>query len=101
MIAERILDAFFPKPLPSWRGDALKKCLAEQNVDISGLLSEPHYVKRSTPIDELLPHMSEHKFSVAIVRDMQDRTVGVVSVEDILEELVGEIYDEEEAGEEE
>lgn len=66
----------------------------KENLDITTVLTKPLFVQRSTNIDELLPIMSESKLTVAIVQDMQGKTVGVVSIEDILEELVGEIWDE-------
>ncbi len=72
----------------------IKAYLHDKNVDINKLLTEPMYVQRSMNIDELLPLMSEKKFTVAVVEDMQKRTVGIISIEDILEELVGEIWDE-------
>ena len=39
--------------------------------------------------------MSNHRVQLAIVRDQLGKTLGVLTVEDILEELVGEIWDEE------
>ena len=42
--------------------------------------------------------MAEHQFTLAVVTDGRSHTVGVVSVEDILEELVGEIWDEDDKG---
>ncbi|MEG1756067.1 MAG: hemolysin family protein [Clostridia bacterium] len=52
------------------------------------------FVNANTAIDDLLPAMSALKTQIAVVRDDDGRVLGVVSVEDILEELVGEIYDE-------
>ncbi len=67
----------------------------EPSVNIRKLLDEPLYVTQSTKIDELLPRMSKERQSLAIVTDHYGGTVGIVTVEDILETLVGEIYDEE------
>ncbi|MBR1685553.1 MAG: HlyC/CorC family transporter [Clostridia bacterium] len=67
----------------------------EPSVNIRKLLDEPLYVTESTKIDELLPRMSRERQSLAIVTDHYGGTVGIVTVEDILETLVGEIYDEE------
>ncbi len=59
----------------------------------------PQFIDADMPIDDLLPLMSAHKTQLALVRDTKEHTLGVVSVEDILEELVGEIYDEEDPAE--
>ena len=47
-------------------------------------------------IDDLLADMSASRTHMALVRANDDSILGLVTVEDILEELVGEIYDEEE-----
>jgi len=74
--------------------DYIKAYMHDKNVTLDKIISNAFFVQRSMPIDELLPTMSEHRFTIAIVKDMQDKTVGIISVEDILEELVGEIWDE-------
>lgn len=74
--------------------DFLKHYLDNPNLDIKKLVRKALTVPRSMPIDELLPTMSKNKDTIAVVLDMQGKTVGVVSVEDILEELVGDIWDE-------
>ena len=58
------------------------------------LMDEAYFVHRSTNIDELLPEMSRKKLNMAIVTDSYGGMLGIVTVEDILEELVGEIWDE-------
>lgn len=70
------------------------------NVDIRPLLDEVFFVHQSTNIDELLPVMSKRKINMAVVTDNYGGTVGIVTVEDILEELVGEIWDEDDVVEE-
>ena len=42
--------------------------------------------------------MSEHRRNLSLVRDENGTVLGIVTVEDILEELVGEIYDEDDIG---
>jgi len=66
-----------------------------ENVNLRKLLDEPYYVTESARINELLARMSRDKQSLAIVSDHYGGTVGVVTTEDILETLVGDIYDEE------
>ena len=52
------------------------------------------YVPDSKPIDELLRQMQTQQIHVAIVIDEYGGTAGLVTIEDILEEIVGEITDE-------
>ena len=63
-------------------------------LSLEPLLDEAYFVHRSTKIDELLEDMSRKKLNMAIVTDNYGGMLGVVTVEDILEELVGEIWDE-------
>lgn len=62
--------------------------------DLESILDEAYFVHQSTNIDELLPAMSRHKINMAIVTDNYGGTLGIVTIEDILEELVGDIWDE-------
>ncbi len=62
--------------------------------DIRPLLDEAYFVHESMMIDDLLSVMSKRRLNMAIVTDSYGGTLGVVTVEDILEELVGEIWDE-------
>ena len=55
---------------------------------------EPFFVHQSTKIDDLLEIMSRKKINLAVVTDNYGGTLGIVTDEDILEELVGEIWDE-------
>ena len=69
-------------------------------LDMRPLLEEPMFVHQSTKIDDLLPVMSVKKQNVAIVLENYGGMLGIVTVEDILEELVGEIWDEDDQIEE-
>ena len=69
-------------------------------LDLRPLLDEVFFVHQSTNIDELLPVMSKRRLNVAVVTDNYGGTLGIVTVEDILEELVGEIWDEDDIIEE-
>ena len=58
------------------------------------LMREPFYVPESKKIDDLLTEFQEMKMHLAVVVDEFGGTSGVVTLEDILEEIVGEISDE-------
>ena len=61
---------------------------------LTELMKEPVYVPQSVKINDLLRVLQKHKAHVAVVSDEYGGTLGIVTMEDILEELVGEIWDE-------
>ncbi len=61
---------------------------------IQELMTKPVFVQKSEKIDDLLKILQTNKSHLAIVVDEFGGTFGIVTMEDILEELVGEIYDE-------
>ncbi len=65
------------------------------NVRLRSVITPPYRVRKSAKIDELLNDMREHKVQIAMVLGDDKKVVGLVTIEDILEELVGEIFDEE------
>ncbi len=78
----------------------IKEYLKNGNVDIRSLLDRPYFVYQTAKIDDLLNQMSAEKLNVAVVLDEYGGTLGIITVEDILEELVGEIWDEDDDAEE-
>jgi CBS domain containing-hemolysin-like protein len=58
------------------------------------LMRPAHYVPATKRISDLLPEMQRRRIQVAIVVDEYGASVGVVSVEDVIEEIVGEIQDD-------
>jgi len=64
------------------------------------IVREPFYVPETTPIDKLLETMKRERVHLAIVVDEYGGVAGLVSMEDILEEIVGDIVDEYDAAEE-
>ncbi|MEE8370431.1 MAG: hemolysin family protein [Dehalococcoidia bacterium] len=77
-------------------GKDVLKCLAKGTCPASlREISRPaHFVPESKRVDELLAEMRQRRISVAIVVDEYGGTAGLVTIEDILEEIVGEIRDE-------
>ncbi|NNF08416.1 MAG: CBS domain-containing protein [Candidatus Eisenbacteria bacterium] len=64
------------------------------------LIRPPYFVRASANIDELLDEFRSAHVHLGVVLDSLGRTVGIVTMEDILEEIVGELHDEREAPEE-
>lgn len=62
--------------------------------EIEGLMREAYFVPRTKNIDELFREMQEEKLQMAVVVDEYGQTDGLVAMEDILEEIVGNILDE-------
>lgn len=62
--------------------------------ELEGLLREPRFVPQTKNIDELFREMQAEKLQMAVVVDEYGQTDGLVAMEDILEEIVGNILDE-------
>lgn len=62
--------------------------------DLREIMSAPVFVPKSLKISDLLKLLQKKKSHIAIVNDGYGGTLGIVTMEDILEELVGEIWDE-------
>ncbi len=70
------------------------------DVSLRSLLRPAYFVPESKRVDELLQELQASKVHMAIVVDEYGGTAGIVTIEDILEEIVGEIQDEYDIGEE-
>ena len=80
----------------------LLQCWAEgsENESIRPLIRSVYFVPETKPVAELLEEMQKAHVQLAMVIDEYGGVCGLVTVEDILEEIVGEIEDEDIAGEE-
>lgn len=68
--------------------------VGHENGSLTEAIDPPIYVPETKRVADLLKEMLQQRFHIAIVVDEYGGTVGLVTLEDILEELVGEIYDE-------
>ena len=66
----------------------------DEPTDLVRLLRAPLFVSESLFIDDLLRQFKERRMHLAIVVDDGGHTVGVVTLEDVLEQIVGQIFDE-------
>ena len=69
-----------------------------KHVVLASVMDYPYYVKPDVSIDDLLTQMSNHRRNLAIVKGSNGNILGILTIEDILEQLVGEIYDEDDIG---
>jgi len=65
-----------------------------KGLSIKEIMYDPTFVPETKKIDDLLKELQVHRVQIAIVIDEYSSFVGIVTVEDILEELVGDIMDE-------
>ena len=81
--------------------DFLLKSLDNKHINFMEILRKPLFVPETIRADVLFSQMQKSKQPLAIVLDEYGGTSGLISLEDLLEEIVGEIYDEYDQPEEE
>lgn len=93
---DHIVGILYAKDLlPYLRADA-----RNGEIELRSLLRPPIYVPESKRVDELLHEMQTAKRHIAIVVDEYGGTAGLITLEDVMEEIVGEIQDEYDSEEE-
>ena len=73
--------------------DILKN-IKKKTFKIKNIMKEAYFVPQNKMIDDLFREMQKNKIQMAIVLDEYGGTSGLITMEDILDELVGDIYDE-------
>ena len=74
--------------------DLLAYAYSNKEVKIKRLMRPAYFVSETKPINELFRDMQRNKQQLAVVLDEYGGTSGIISMEDIIEELVGNIFDE-------
>lgn len=74
--------------------DILKLVSTRKEFKIADIMRDAYFVPESKPIDEIFEELQANKMQMAIVVDEYGGTAGLLTMEDILEELVGNIFDE-------
>ena len=64
------------------------------NINIKDIIREPYIVLNTLKINRLLLDMKQRKEHLAFITEGSNKVLGIVTLEDIIEEIVGEIYDE-------
>lgn len=74
--------------------DLMLKMFEEEPIEIKDIMSDVHYVPETMNVDDLIEDLQVNQQHMAIVTGEYGGTAGIVTMEDALEELVGEIFDE-------
>ena len=76
--------------------DYLEKCIEGGDIDLRSLLTPAHFIYKSQKLSDILNDFRLNKLHIAIVTDEYGGMLGIVTMEDLLEEIVGDIWDEDE-----
>jgi CBS domain containing-hemolysin-like protein len=85
---DNIVGILYAKDLLNYLRDG------QTNVPLCDMVREAYFIPESKHVDELLQELQERKVHIAIVVDEYGGTAGLVTIEDLIEEIVGEIQDE-------
>ena len=76
------------------QSDVFELYLSKKKKSLADIIKKPVYISETMHISEALKKMQKAKVHMAVVIDQYGGTEGICTLEDIIEELVGEIYDE-------
>ena len=86
---DSIVGILYAKEVLSWISQN-----SPQSWDLNSIIKKPHFVPMSKKVDGLMREFKKDHIHIAVVVDEYGGTAGIVTMEDILEEIVGEIHDE-------
>jgi CBS domain containing-hemolysin-like protein len=86
---DSIMGILYAKEVLTWISEN-----APQSWDLNDIIKKPHFVPMSKKVDDLMREFKKDHIHIAVVVDEYGGTAGIVTMEDILEEIVGEIHDE-------
>lgn len=97
---DNIVGVFHVKDMVKYILEDVKR-MEDANFHIEDILMKPYFIPFSKKVDELFQEMQREKIHMAIVIDEYGGTAGIVTMEDLIEEIVGNIFDEYDIEEEE
>ena len=76
--------------------DFLEALILDKKIDIKKMIAPAHFIYKSQRLSDILDDFRKDKLHIAVVTDEYGGMLGIVTMEDLLEEIVGDIWDEDE-----